>query len=83
VRARVLRSDPDDAVPVLPLLFVGDHCVLPHEPHTDPVAAAAAVADGRTALVADITTARLALARLGLDPDTAADRITYARRSPR
>jgi hypothetical protein len=78
VRARILRTDPGEAVPVVPLLLVGERSSLPHRTAADEHQAALHVARGETVLVPDLECAWSTLELVGLRPDAIEDRVLYA-----
>lgn len=78
VRCRVLRTEGDDAVAVLPLLLAGSSARVDHRATSDPVEAAATVEAVRTALVPDLEIARQTMVRLGFADELIADRLEMA-----
>ncbi len=78
VRCRVLRTEGDDAVAVLPLLLAGSAATVDHLATSEPAEAATTIEAAATALVPDLSIARETLVRLGFTEELIADRIEMA-----
>ena len=80
LRARVLRTDPDDPLAVLPRLLVSphDHLAVPATRCTDPADAAERITAGATVVVADLELARAVLVAAGHPPERIEDRLAVA-----
>jgi hypothetical protein len=78
LRARVLRTDPLEAVAVLPLLLAGARSELVHLRTDDPIHAADLIVQGVTVLVPDPGIAATTLQHLGVDAHEIAERVEPA-----
>ncbi len=78
VRCRVLRTDPDGAIALLPVLLIGESASVPTTATDDPGTAAALVTRRQSVLVPDLDTGRRVLAELGLSEAAIADRTAMA-----
>lgn len=78
VRCRVLRTDPDGALALLPVLLIGESASVPTTATDDAATAARLVARRQTVLVPDLDTGQRVLAELGLSEAAIADRTAMA-----